>query len=326
MKKFLFALLLGVALGGGGVWLKLNHHDDAKPEAAAAKPEEKPAGAGAGPTLSKEQQSSAGLDLASPKLASLPAEAKAYGRVLDPAPLVALATEIAAAQTALTSSEREFKRTKALHDQGENASAQAVELTEAAVLRDRVQLLSAKSKLAATWGKTLAAKADLAFLAEALASGWAFVRLDLPAGEAPAAAPVAARVGALTDESMLAEVELLGAAPAADAQMQGAGFLALWREHPLPPGTVLRATITLPGEPQKLLTLPRAAFVRHEGSAWVYVQTESGSYERRRVDLARPLADGFALTGGVAETDKVVIVGAQQLLSMEMQAAGGGEP
>ena len=32
---------------------------------------------------------------------------------------------------------------------------------------------------------------------------------------------------------------------------------------PLPPGTALRVKLTLPGEPQKLLTLPRSAFVQH---------------------------------------------------------------
>ena len=73
------------------------------------------------------------------------------------------------------------------------------------------------------------------------------------------------------------------------------------------------------------LTLPRSAFVRHEGSVWIYVQTESGSFERKRVELARPLADGYAIASGVTETDKVIVVGAQQLLSTEMQAAGGEE-
>jgi hypothetical protein len=326
MKKILLGLVIGGVIGAAAVWLAVDHEaGDAKP-AGGAKAEEKHEAPPTPATLTKEQLASAHLATAAPKRVSVPAEAPAYGRVLDPAPLIALVTEVAAAEATLAASEKELDRVRRLHAEGENASAQAVEAAEFAAQRDRVQLLSAKTRLTGSWGAALAAKADLKFVSDALAHGWAIVRIDLPSGETPSAAPTDVRVGPLTAEAATAPIEVLGPAPVTDPQLQGGGYLGLWREHALPPGATLRATLTLSGEPQQVLMLPRAAFVRHEGGVWVYVETKSGSYERRRVELARPLPEGYAIASGVDENDRVVIEGAQQLLSTELQAAGGEEP
>lgn len=324
MKKTLLPLVAGLVIGGAATWWILRPHDDSRPEAAAAvaKPHST---AGGELKLTPAQQTGSSLTTVAPASMQLPPEARAYGRVLDLSPLIAAVAEVETAQSALAAAEKEFNRVRTLHTEGENASAQAVETAEAALQRDRVALLAARSRLTAGWGRALAEKATLALLEEALQQGWGLVRIDSTPGSNPVV-PIAARVGALTDNSQLTAVELLGPAPSTDPQLQGTGWLALWREHALPPGATIRATLTLPGEPQKALVLPRAAFVRHEGSTWVYVQTGTGSYERRRVELARPLPDGYALAGGVEAGDKVVVVGAQQLLSTELQAAAGAKP
>jgi hypothetical protein len=67
--------------------------------------------------------------------------------------------------------------------------------------------------------------------------------------------------------------------------------------------------------------------VRHEGGVFVYVQTDKGGYERRVVALGPALAGGVVVTTGVEAKDKVVVIGAQQLLSAELLATtGGGAP
>jgi hypothetical protein len=43
------------------------------------------------------------------------------------------------------------------------------------------------------------------------------------------------------------------------------------------------------------------------------------------VSLGRPLADGWFVTEGFKAGDKLVLVGAQQLLSEELKGAGGGD-
>ena len=66
MKKILLGLIAGLVIGGAAMWFKFRPHESEKSEAGAPKTEEKPAAAGAGPALTKEQETSAGLTVASP--------------------------------------------------------------------------------------------------------------------------------------------------------------------------------------------------------------------------------------------------------------------
>lgn len=322
MKKIIFSLLAGFALGAAVIWLALFR-------GPAEKSAEKPPGPdiSTGSAAIAKQIADAGLTFAPPETAMLAPEVKGYGRVLDSAPLVAAAGEIELAQAAANSSAKEFTRTKTLYSQGENASLQAVETAEAAMQRDQAQLAAARSRLLGTWGRTLAGKADLPALIHALALGEAaLVRIDLLSGDAPAQMPATARIGPLSGGEALTEVELLGPAPLADPQAQGAGYLALWRNATLAPGTALRAVLATSGQPQKALVLRRSSLVRHEGGVFIYVQTAEGGFERRLVTLGQPLSAGIVVTDGVAEKDQVVVTGAQQLLATELLgSAGGGE-
>src|SRR5487761_2144093 len=71
-----------------------------------------------------------GLQTAPLAAATLPPEIKAYGRVLDPAPLAALAGNMVSARSALDASGREYKRLKSLA-QGQNVSTKTLEDAEA---------------------------------------------------------------------------------------------------------------------------------------------------------------------------------------------------
>ncbi len=321
MKKILAGILLGLVLGGAVTRLVLRQPPADKPEEKAPGPEITP-----GSAAVTKQLAAMGLAVASPEAASLTPEVTAYGRVLDPTPLLALNADLATAQATLTASEKEFSRVEKLHADNANASAQAVEAAEAAVQRDRATVDSARARVVATVGRDLAAPADFSRLIAALADGHALARIDVPADEPAAAAPKTARVGLLAGGDLF-DATILGPAPTADAQVQGTGFLALLGEHALPVGAALRATVPGPGEARQVLVLPRGAFVRHEGGVFVYVQTDQGGYERRVVTLGPPLAGGVVVSDGVEQKDKVVVTGAQQLLSTELLAAtGGGEP
>ena len=94
---------------------------------------------------------------------------------------------------------------------------------------------------------------------------------------------------------------------------------------PLPPGAALRTAVPTGAAAQAALLVPRSALVQHDGSIFVYVQTGELTFARRLVEVARDEAAGVAVTAGLEAKDKIVTVGAQQLLSTELQAAGGGE-
>jgi len=65
--------------------------------------------------------------------------------------------------------------------------------------------------------------------------------------------------------------------------------------------------------------VPREAVIRFNGTTWVYVQTADNTFQRTEAALDRPLEDGWFVREGLKPQDKVVTVGAQQLLSEELK-------
>jgi hypothetical protein len=300
-----------------GATIVVAAEEPAKTETGAAKPASNPL------HLTAEQRDRAGIKLARPEAQTLAPEVEAYGRVLDPTPYAALVAEAATARAALTASEKELERVQKLFAAGGNASAQSVEAAEAAAARDRAAWASADIRLVAGWGSKLA-RVDLGTLRETLTRGAALVRIDLLPGVTAAAAPERARIALLGAEEQY-DVEVLGPAPVADAQVQGLSFLAWLRGHSLPAGAALRVTLPGSGEAAPALLVPRTAIVYHEGSAWLYVLGRDDTFSRERVTLGRSVGDRIVVASGVEADAQVAISGGQQLLSAELQAGGAGE-
>ena len=324
MKKILLGLLAGLALGAAVAVLLLRRAPGPTPitaEPAAAE------ATGSALQLLPNQQVRAGFVVATPKVVELQPETKAYGRVLDPMPLAAALAEIDSAESTFAASEKALARAQTLQADGDNVSRQAVETVRAAEQRDRIQAVSARAKLLAGWGPAVAARPDLPALVEALViQKVALARLDLLSSETILPPPSTVRVSPLAGGPTPQTAEILGPAPSADPQVQGAAYFALLRDQPLPTGTTLVAYLVHSGPAQKTVIVPRSAVIYHEGSSWVYVLGEKDTFHRRRIQLGLALADGFVVTEGLAEKERVLIVGAQQLLSNELQAAGGGGP
>ena len=324
MKKTLLALFAGLALGAALMWVALHGHDAKE---AHAEPEKKEEAKHDGALhWTKEQQAAAGVTTAQPKAIEVQPELKAFGRVLDASTLSLMLGDIDVAQSALEASAKEFERVQSLRANGENASARAVEAAEAAVKRDRALLALAQSRLVAAWGPALAGRGDLAALAAALLhQKAALVRVELLPGESLGGTPKSVRLAALTSDASAVEAEVIGVAPSADPQNQSPAFIALLRTNGPPPGALLTAFVPAGGAAEKGVLLPRSAILRHDGEAFVWLQTGDDKFERRRVELGRALNNGILALSGVAEGDRVVVTAAQQLLSEELKAAGGAE-
>ena len=83
--------------------------------------------------------------------------------------------------------------------------------------------------------------------------------------------------------------------------------------------------LKLAGDAQTGVLVPRNAVVRFNGAAWIYLQTGEENFSRVEVALGSPLTDGWFVRAGLKSQDKVVIVGAQQLLSEELKGQIGGD-
>jgi len=254
--------------------------------------------------------------------ALLSPEVKGYGRVLDPAPLSVLVTELASGEAAYRVSSNELARLKTLAGQA-NASARAVQTAEAAALRDQLAIESARLRLALTWGAGIATQTNLQdFVASLSSQGTALVRIDLPGGEVLRSPPRGARISTLTGDSV--EAQFLSAATSADPQTLGQGYLFVI--HPnslrLRPGEAVTGNLRVGEEPLAAALIPNDAVVRAAGGGWVYVFDKGGeAFTRTKVALDHPADNGWLITNGVSTNDYVVVTGAQILLSEELKAS-----
>ena len=336
MKRAILLVIFIAAVTGGGVyWLK-KHGDEAKPageKVAAEKPDADDSRGGGSRTsldtngnvvisMDNKTQEKVGIKVARPESLQISPELKSYGRVLDPAPLAALMTELAAAQAAYAASSNELMRLKTLAGQG-NTSTRALQTGEAAALRDQLAVQSAKDRLNLAWGRAVANQTDLPGFLQSLASQeTVLIRVDLPGGEVLAAPPSGARIVNLAGSSV--EAQFLSQASNIDPQTQGQGFIFLLKPNTLRflPGEAVTGYLRISGEPLAGVIIPREAIVRTEGSGWVYLRTGGGkAFTRVQVVLDHPVEAGWFVTKSVTDTDNVVVTGAQTLLSEELKAS-----
>ena len=338
MKK-LAPLLITVAVLGAFVWalwrgFTLQHDADGEERARAAiagDAKAEPEHEDFVVRLEKEKWKALGIAMAEPEKSAIAPRRIAFGRVLDPSPLVTLDGELAAAEAAIAASRAEFERTQKLLAAGENSSRKALETAEAQFRADEIKARSLRRQVALQWGASLPsgdAAQRRAFI-EALVNGdSALVRADLLPGDAVADTPRAARLLVLGREQQPVETTLISASADADARTQAQGFIILVEKPPfvLRPGMALTAWLELPEKPRAGFLLPRSAVLRHDGRAWVFVQEESEKFARKPITLDSPLENGWFISaedGGLKADDLIVVTGPQVLLSEEMKASAG---
>lgn len=274
-------------------------------------------------TFDSETQERIGLVVTPLDAAEHRATRQGFARVLDATSLSSLLNELALARTNQTASEKELARARVLAAQA-NLSEKALLAAENAAGRDRIAVQATEDKLALAFGRELANRADLPELSRSLASlNAALVRVDLPAGAALPMPPAKARLFAPANEAELFEAEFIGPATSVEPEFQGQAFLYLTSQtnRRLAPGANLTAVLELPGGPLSGVVVPRAAVVRSEGHGWAFVQTGDDTFIRREVALTRPTSDGWFVAEGFKPGGKVVVTGAQVLLSEVGKAA-----
>ena len=277
-------------------------------------------------TLDDAAQARTGIKIEPLAAVQLAPEIKGFGRVVDPATLSAAIADLVSAEAAFAASGPEFERLKKLTGLG-NTSERALQTAEAAARRDELLAQSARAKLMLNWGKAVAEHKDLAAFAKSLAVlETILVRVDLPAGQTLAALPGSVRIVGLSDETNLGEAGFFGIVPGVDPQTQSRGFLFLAKQSPqLVPNAAVTGYIKISGEPLSGVVVPRDAILRHDGKVWVYVQAGKDAFTRREIILERSQGSGWFVTSGAKANDKVVTVGAQQLLSGELKGQSSGE-
>ncbi|MGH7976434.1 MAG: hypothetical protein ACREDS_02865 [Limisphaerales bacterium] len=274
--------------------------------------------------LDLKAQQLAGLKTITVSAAALPPEIKVYGRVLDSAALISRQSDLVTARAALQASRAEYDRLKKLSVQ-DNVSAHTLDLAEAQLARDQGALVTAGAQLAAASSKTVADQpAD--FFQSLAKQKSVLVLLDLPAGEISAEMPIGAGIISQQSEAngrnQFVTGKFLGHATTVDPRTQGEGFIFSVTNAPvsLMPGLDVTGFLSMPGEPSHGVIVPDDAVVRSDGRAWIYAQTGGKDFERREIILNHPIEGGWFVTNGVVAGEKIVVAGAQVLLSEERKS------
>ncbi len=261
--------------------------------------------------------------------------------------------DVAATTASLEATRAAFERTKTLNAAEKTASDRALQEADARLKAETAKLKAATETAAAIDtslgarsgatgpiplsverggevvellvqpGETIESGQPLLRVAKA---GRMLARVAVPSGDRVPGEVTTARMVALGQEERVLRGERIALTPA-DPQLQGETFLYLVDTEGvrLRPGAAVTAYLTLPGEAKKGVLLPRSAIVRQEGELWAYVQTAADKFTRRELEHAVPLDLGWFVPEGFKTGEKVVVAGAQMLLSEELKAKIQGE-
>ena len=135
------------------------------------------------------------------------------------------------------------------------------------------------------------------------------------AGAPPATASVEPAGGGARRAASLA-----GPAAEADPLTGAAAWLYRVAGGGLRPGLALTVYVPSSAAPAHGVLVPDAAVVQWDALAWAYVEREPGAFVRVRVPTTTAVAGGWVVTRGLTAGDRVVVTGAELLLSEEFRA------
>ncbi len=272
---------------------------------------------------------------------------------IAPAERIALTTQLTGAQSegdsaaaAVEAAVAAFERARILNADGKNVSDRVLEEARARLGAERARLDSARttvrnlenslrtsgpaaSRLTAETGGTVMEM--MARPGESVEAGLPLLRIsrlerlvarvDLPVGQNLPSTAMLAHVVPAGHESEVILADRIAASSVLDPKSPGESFLFQLREgrFGLRPGLAVTAYLPLPGASRKGFTISTAAVVRLSGSAYVYVRTAADLFVRRDVKIQSAVATGYFVTGRLAVGDRIVITGAQTLLSEEFK-------
>lgn len=329
VKLGLFILIFSAVLAATG-WLFIEHRQEREKETERERPAnvEAPARKSAGGesvvTLDREAQQRIGLRDTLLVVRGASQELLAYGQIVDPSSLVALDGDLSAAEATVLASRAVFERAKTLR-QSEVFSQADLEAAEAHYRADESRRRQAEQQMAADWGEWISAQspADRHVLIERIAERKiALARVSLPAGESARPQVVNTWIEVLGQESKTLKPTRILDAPSSDPRTPGPSYFLQFAPvgFSVKPGDAVSARFPEAAAPLRGLIVPRDAAIRYVGQVWAYVRVGPEQFARRAVSTKQPTVNGWLVSSGFASGERLVVVGAQALLSEEFKS------
>jgi hypothetical protein len=292
--------------------------------------------------LEPSVQQNAGITATALKSVLYREQLQAYGTVLLPDGMIDLRSVYTAAKAAadkdaavLDATRREYERLKKLNADNRNVSDKALQAAGAALKSDEAdanasdqRLNTVKEAAAAKWGGTVSEWIFYATPEYKRLAGLkdVLIRVTLPSDKSVRAAP---EIISIQIPEKLISARLIGPAPNADPRTETASFLYLAHSHApdladlvrLVPGMSVQALMPV-GPEVSGVVVPFSAVLWQQGKAWAYIRTDREHFARREVPVSNPVRNGYFVPEAFRPGEKVVISGAQILLSQESRPSG----
>ncbi|MEO8643372.1 efflux RND transporter periplasmic adaptor subunit [Pseudomonas sp.] len=283
-------------------------------------------------TLDETTQTISGIQSEAITASKHPVEHLAYGSVLDVQGLNDLSTryylaqaDSAAAQSAASATGQEYERNLALFKANQSVSLKVLQASQAAWMTDKTKLQAAAANIQSVrnsalqqFGAPLAGMIgaqDAPLLHRLLSREEMLLRIVLPLG-VDLAAPE--QIAVESSEHRQEQAHLISASPQVDTSTEGRAYLYR-AAATLPVGSKVAAYLALPAPASTSLLIPEAAILWFGGQPWAYVQIAKDRFTRRPVADQTPYNDGYLVSTGFDSGDRVVVHGAQLLLSEEQR-------
>ena len=244
--------------------------------------------------------------------------------------------DVEAAEARVNAARAGFERARILNADNKNVSDRALQEAEASLKVEEARLAAARQAAGTTPMPLPVARGGevveiLARPNETIESGQPIlrvarfdrllVRVDVPAGEAVDRSLTMARIVAVGQEDRPFTGQRVSVASTVDPSTLGQGFLfrVAGASPSLRPGAAVVAYLQAPGAAQHGVSIPYSAIVRSGGKTWVFQQLEPGRFSRREVAVDHTIDRGVLVSEGLKPGDRIVVEGAQLLLSEEQK-------
>lgn len=280
-----------------------------------------------GVTLSAEEVKSLGIATMPVGAAVWVRQVTGYGTVVPLDTIAQSDAEYLIAAAAAQQSEAAANRARSLSTGDEAAvSREVVEAAQSKAAADAAALALARRKADAAFGMHAPwhNEAERSHLMNDLSSGkTVLVRATFPLGALPGAAPAKISISRLGGAGQSWASSHVWEAPA-DPNLPGRGFYVLVSGSDLAQNEHVYAGVPV-GQPQSGAVVPASSLLLSEGAASIYLQTSPGHFQQSRIEMDKPLGDGYFVGAGagVAPGQQVVTSGAGILLAHEVNPSSG---
>jgi hypothetical protein len=275
-----------------------------------------------GVALKEEERGKLGVELGDVAAATFQPTLDGAARIIDAQTVVVAMADLDKATAEARTSDVALKRARDLYRADKTVSAETLEAAERQAAGDQAQLAVARAHASLQFGAApwLGAERRESLLAGLARGDMLLVSASFPSG-LPAVRPAnlaLRRIGTQIAEFWVTTEIWTGPS---DPSVPGPTLLGLLSTPTgLSYGERLIASVAT-GPEVSGSVVPASAVVLAGGEAWCYVAESEDVLARRRVDLGRPVPQGYFQMSGFAPGEHVVVAGAGLLLAREI---GGG--